>query len=477
MVTSALALAKRLALAPITTGEPGAAPHLVEPAWDGHRVLAVRVADDVRITDGQRDWAKAFPAVARALAKLSVQRVGLDGVICALDERGAPSFARLRAHVAGTPVTSVVLIAWDLLWLDDDDLRDRPLAERRARLTALLAGSAITLSQPVDGVHLLAALAPLGIRGLVVRSLHAAGPWRCVGEVDWQRSLSPPPPLSNPDKVLYPRDGIAKREIAAYYRDVAPVLVPLLVDRPVVVQRWVDGIDDLDWYQHRVPPRAPDYLRAAYVDDVRRIVIENADALLWMVNQAGLTYHGFGSRLATLAEPDWAMLDLDPGDRTTWWAETIEVALAIRRVLELLELPSVVKTSGQRGLHVLVPLAPGHTFAQAEAFGRGIADLLGKLLPDKVTIENEKDKRRGRLLLDHKQFVAKTLVLPYSLRAVDRAPVSTPIAWDEVSQALAPGDHNLRSVRARLDARGDLAAPLRAGTARLERALAQLSSQ
>ena len=171
------------------------------------------------------------------------------------------------------------------------------------------------------------------------------------------------------------------------------------------------------------------------------------------------------------------MLDLDPGDRTTWWAETIEVALAIRRVLELLELPSVVKTSGQRGLHVLVPLAPGHTFAQAEAFGRGIADLLGKLLPDKVTIENEKDKRRGRLLLDHKQFVAKTLVVPYSLRAVDRAPVSTPIAWDEVSQALAPGDHTLRSVRARLDARGDLAAPLRAGTARLERALEQLSSQ
>ena len=211
--------------------------------------------------------------------------------------------------------------------------------------------------------------------------------------------------------LLYPRDGIAKQEIAGYYRDIAPVLVPLMIDRPVVVQRWVDGIDEFDWYQHRMPPRAPDYLRAAWVDDVRRIVIENADALLWMTNQAGLTYHGFGSRLATLAEPDWAMLDLDPGDRTTWWEETIEVALAIRRMLELLELPSVVKTSGQRGLHILVPLAPGHTFAQAEDFGRGIAELLVRLLPDKVTIENEKDKRRGRLLLDHKQFLAKTLVL------------------------------------------------------------------
>ena len=83
-----------------------------------------------------------------------------------------------------------------------------------------------------------------------------------------------------------------------YYRDVAPVMLPYLIDRPVVIQRWPDGIDDFDWYQHRVPPRAPDYLRAAWVDGVRRMVIENGDALLWMVNQAGLTYHGFGSRLA-----------------------------------------------------------------------------------------------------------------------------------------------------------------------------------
>lgn len=476
----ALGLAKRLALAPITSGELGAGPHLVEPAWDGHRVLATRVGDEVRLASSDhRDWSKTFPSVARALGKLAVQSLGLDGVICALDDRGAPSFERLRDLVADVrTVTTAVLIAWDLLWLDDEDLRTLPLAQRRARLATLLAGSTITFSQPLEGdpAELLASVAPLGIHAIVARGFDG-GAWRCLGARDWQRSLSPPPPLSNPDKVLYPRDGIAKQEIAAYYRDIAPLLVPLMIDRPVVVQRWVDGIDEFDWYQHRVPPRAPDYLRAAWVDAVRRIVIENADALLWMTNQAGLTYHGFGSRLATLAAPDWAMLDLDPGDRTTWWAETIEVALAIRRVLELLELPSVVKTSGQRGLHVLVPLAPGHTFDEAETFGRGIADLLIRLMPDKVTIENDKDKRRGRLLLDHKQFVAKTLVLPYSLRAVDRAPVSTPIAWDEVSVALAPGAHTLRTVRARLDTRGDLAAPLLLGTGVLARALAQLRAQ
>jgi DNA ligase D-like protein (predicted polymerase) len=288
-------------------------------------------------------------------------------------------------------VNSAVLICWDLLWQGDDDLRTRPLAERRARLAALLAGAPATLmsSEALPGKRgrILAAAGELGLRGVVARPADGdyTASWHAYSTtttpVDWRRSLSPPPPLSNADKVLYPRDGICKRDLLAYYRDVAPVMLPHLLDRPVVIQRWPDGIDEFDWYQHRVPPRAPDYLRAAWVDGVRRIVIENEDALAWMVNQAGLTYHGFASRLSTIAEPDWAMLDLDPGDRSTWWDELLEVALAVRRTLELLELPSVVKTSGQRGLHVLVPLAPGHTFEQAELWARGVAELLVRLMP------------------------------------------------------------------------------------------------
>ncbi|CAN5713889.1 non-homologous end-joining DNA ligase [soil metagenome] len=337
---------------------------------------------------------------------------------------------------------------------------------------------------------MLAAVGALGIRGVVARPLAGAydARWQSfvasptsqepdTSPINWYRSLSPPPPLSNADKVLYPRDGIAKRELVAYYRDVAPVLVRYLMDRPVVVQRWPDGIDEFDWYQHRMPPRAPDYLRVAWVDGVRRIIIENADALLWMVNQAGLTYHVFASRLSSLASPDYAMIDLDPGDRTTWWSDTIEVALAVRQICELLELPSVVKTSGQRGIHILVPLEAGHTFAQAEQLWRGIAELLLRLLPDKVTVEYDKEKRHARVLIDHKQFVAKTLVAPYSLRAVDAAPVSTPITWAEVTPALDPKGFTLRTLRARLDRHGDLASPLLLGTTRLEQALLQLDHQ
>ena len=111
---------------------------------------------------------------------------------------------------------------------------------------------------------------------------------------------------------------------------------------------------------------------------------------------------------------------------------------------------------------------------QTEELSRGIATMLQQLMPDKVTLENEKEKRGGRLLLDHKQFVAKTLVMPYSLRAADRAPVSTPISWDEVTHTLDPKAFTLSTVRARLDARGDLAAPLLAGTATLDQALTRI---
>jgi bifunctional non-homologous end joining protein LigD len=482
----AFTFARGFVLAPITPGEArDERGELVEPAWDGHRVLATRVGDDVRLASADfRDWTQVFPAVTRAIGKLAPSRVAIDGVICALDQRGIPSFDALRAAVAQGVATSIVLVVWDVLWEGDDDLRDRPLRERRARLAKLLDGAppVMIASQALDGgmSRILAAATAHGLRGVVARRLDGAytAPWRACSStnvpLDWKRSLSPPPSLSNADKVLYPRDGIAKRDIAAYYRDIAPAMLAHLVDRPVVVQRWPDGVEDFDWYQHRVPPRAPDYVRATWIEGVRRIVIENQDALLWMVNQAGLTYHTFGSRTSCLAEPDWAMIDLDPGDRSSWFDDLIDVAVAVRRTLELLELSSVIKTSGQRGLHVLVPLARGHTFQQAEAFARGVASLLARLVPDKVTVEAEKDKRGGRLLVDHKQFVAKTLVAPYSLRATPGATVSMPIAWDEVGRQLDPRAFTLRTSRSRLDARGDLAAPLLVGTARLDAALARL---
>jgi bifunctional non-homologous end joining protein LigD len=461
-----------------------AARYVIELAWDGHRVLACRAGRDVRLVSGDfREWTDAFPSVARALTLLPARDVIVEGHVCALDEAARPSFELLRAHVRKAPAR-VVFVAWDLLHLDGEDLRPIALAERRARLARLLAGARepLVLSEALTGELpvLLDGAKKLGVHGLVARAAASAYPpprddaWIALGETFGDRSLSPPPVVTKADKVLYPRDGFTKADVVGYYADVASVLVPYLVDRPVVAQRWPDGIDEFTWYQHRMPPRAPDYVRAVWIDKDRRIVLDNPDALAWFANQAALTIHAWASRVGSLEQPDWATIDLDPGERTTW-AETVEVANALRRLLELLDLPSVPKTSGQKGLHVLVPLAPGHTLEEANELARRAGEMLARLMPDTVSLALEREKRGGRLFVDTLQnFVGKGLVSAYSLRAANGAPVSTPLDWSEVTPKLDPRAFNLRTLRARLDAKGDLARPLLDRRVSISSALARL---
>jgi len=455
--------------------------------WDGHRVLVTRVDRDVRLVSADfREWQENFPLVARAVEKIGARRFVAEAWLCALDEKMRPSFELLRAGAEGTARPRVVLAFSDLLHVDGEDLRERPRSERRTRLVSLLEGA----SQPLVFSGALA-----GDLDAVRNSARALGATHVIASnedepygakifrvpctkkkptVKEARTLSPRAVVTNATKVLYPRDSFTKQDLFDYYAAIADVMLPHLRDRPVVCQRWPDGIDEFAWYQHRVPPRAPDYLRAVFIDGNRRIVLENRDALLWMVNQAAITFHSWASRVGSLNEPDWMVLDLDPGESTTW-AQTIEVALAVRRLLEMLELPTVPKTSGQKGLHVLVPIARGHDPKQVHEVARRISNVIARALPKLASVESAREKRGGRLYLDHMQnFVGKSLVAPYSLRAVDGGPVSTPLAWNEVNLKLDPRAFHLKSMRRRVDAVGDLAAPLLDGRAQLAPALEKL---
>lgn len=471
------ALARQHRLAPIA--DATAAEGSLELAWDGHRVLACALGRAVRLVSADhRDWADRFPTIVAAVLRLARRDVVVEGFLCALGPDGRPSFDLLREHV-GEGAQRIVLACIDLHRLDGEDVRVIPAAERRARLAALLAAETeLVFSEALEGplAAVLEGARQLGARGLLVR--RADGELVAVSTSDepvrLDRSLSAAPRRTNLDKILYPRDGYTKKEIFRYYEELAPVLLPYLRDRPLVGQRWPDGIDDFTWYQHRMPPRAPDYLRAVWIEGNRRIVAESHDAIVWLANQAVLTFHGWASRCATLSAPDWVILDLDPGAGTTF-ADVVKVATTLRRLLELLDLPSVPKTSGQKGLHVLVPIGPGHTTLQANEVARRIGLLLAQALPGLVTTNVGPELRRGKILVDTLQsYVGKMLVLPYSLRAADGAPVSAPLAWDEVNAKLDPRALNLATVRRRLDARGDLAAPLLAGTAQLAPALARL---
>lgn len=478
-------------------------PYALELAWDGHRVLACVVGEAVRlVSSDHREWADLFPTITAELGRLRRRDVVLDGFLCALDDAGAPSFERLRRHTQKDP-QRVIFACLDVLRVDGEDLRSLPLTARRERLVALLAttrSGVLVASEALVGplAVISEAVRKLRIRGLVVRDARAPYPssegeaptatavasappgssWLAIGlakeALVLDRMLSPPPKVTNAKKLMFPRDGIAKQDVVAYYADVAPIMLRYLRDRPIVGQRWPDGIDDFTWYQHRMPPRAPDYVRAVWIEGNRRIVAETPEAIAWLANQAVLTFHGWASRCATLANPDWVVIDLDPGERTTW-AEVIEVAVALRKLLELLALPSVPKTSGMRGLHVLVPIAPGHRVEQAHEFARRAGRTLAKVLPHLVSVEPTVAARGGRLYLDTLQnYVGKTLVLPYSLRAADKAPVSTPLAWSEVTPKLDPSSLTLATLRRRLETVGDLAAPLLDGTAGLVDAIAKM---
>ncbi len=303
-------------------------------------------------------------------------------------------------------------------------------------------------------------------------------PMECVREPDAEVEVPPAPPprrretpkLANPDKVLFPRDGICKRDVWDYYTAIAPVMLPHLAGRPLTLQRWPDGIEGEEWYQQNAPDKIPGYVRLLEVGEhhgnKKRIVADNVESLQWLANLAALTIHQWASHaprsaqtkeeiVRALGQPDYFVLDLDPGDGT--WAHLVEVALAIRKLLEALELESVVKTSGKRGIHIVVPIARGPSHEQATAFAEQIARAVAKVLPQIATVERMKDKRRGRLYVDFGQNgEGRTIVAPYTIRALDGAPVSTPIAWSEVTESLDPRSLNLRTVLARVEKHGDL---------------------
>jgi bifunctional non-homologous end joining protein LigD len=194
--------------------------------------------------------------------------------------------------------------------------------------------------------------------------------------------------------------------------------------------------------------------------------VDRPEALRWLAQHAVLTIHMWSSRVPTVESPDWVVFDLDPA-KGQGIEHAVEAALVLRGLFDRLELPSVPKTSGKRGLHVFVPLAPGYTHEQAVAFAAYVTSAVARSLPE-VTVERALGKRRGRLYLDaYQNGYGKTVVAPYSLRARDGAPVSAPLVWSEVTRKLDPLRYTLKTMPRRLDKVGDLFAPALRGGGRL----------
>lgn len=268
--------------------------------------------------------------------------------------------------------------------------------------------------------------------------------------------------LTNPGRLLYPRDKITKQHIADYYEAVSAPMLRALEDRPLALEHWNQGIDKPSWFHQNIGKEGASWLtvvetptRTTKSGSVKHLVADSVDALRWLAQMSVLTVHMWHSRASSLAHADWILFDLDPA-KGKGIEQAIDAAIVMRKLLENLELPSVPKTSGKRGIHVFVPLKAGYTHEEVGDFACSLAEAVAAKVPG-ITVERSLAKRRGRLYLDCMQNAyGKTVVAPYSPRAIDGAPVSAPLKWSEITKKLDPLKYNIRTMPNRLAKVGDL---------------------
>ncbi|HEY0479109.1 MAG TPA: DNA ligase D [Kofleriaceae bacterium] len=263
--------------------------------------------------------------------------------------------------------------------------------------------------------------------------------------------------LSNLRKVFWKAEGLTKGELIDYYRAIAPHILPYLVDRPTVLTRYPDGIDGEMFYQKDMPDWVPPWLRTTTrwsehsQREIHYVLIDDADGLAFVANLGSIPIHAWASRIVDLEKPDWTIVDLDPKNAPR--EHVVPLARAIHELCDAAGLPNYVKTSGQTGLHVLIPLGGQCTFEQARMLAYLIGQLVERRHPDMATTARNPAARHGRVYLDWGQNAhGQLLVAPYSVRPVGGAPVSMPLTWDEVVPGLDPKQFHLRNALDRVTA-------------------------
>jgi bifunctional non-homologous end joining protein LigD len=285
--------------------------------------------------------------------------------------------------------------------------------------------------------------------------------------------------ISRPDKPLFP-GGITKLDLARHYEHVAPAMLPHVVDRPLTLERYPDGIEGERIMQQRAGKYFPAWIARTVVakkgGSVEHVRATDAASLVYLAGQACITLHAWLSRRDRLDRPDRVILDLDP---------SVEDPAAIRRAARLigellreLGLTPWAMATGSRGYHVVVPLQRRLGFDEVRAFAREVGAVAARREPDLFTIEQRKDKRGGRVLIDvMRNGYAQTAVAPYTVRARPGAPVATPLNWDELSDARTRADRwTIKTIARRLDRDGDPWREIGARPATLTRARERLRS-
>ena len=259
--------------------------------------------------------------------------------------------------------------------------------------------------------------------------------------------------LTNLDKIYYPKNKVTKAQVIEYYIKMAPKLLPIIADRPLVLTRYPDGIegDKFSFFEKNAPEGTPEWVKIKTIysqtskRDVNYIVCNDLDTLIWLANLASLEIHMPFSKINALDTPDLLFFDIDPEPPATL-SDAAEVALLLKDKLLELGLTPFVKTSGKKGLHVVIPIVPDHKFEETRAFVHKIGIELAKE-SDMVVSEFKDTKKPGKVFADYLQnSPLRTMVVPYSLRPTPEATVSAPLEWSEVKKGINPSDYTIFSV-------------------------------
>ncbi len=262
------------------------------------------------------------------------------------------------------------------------------------------------------------------------------------------------PPLSNPDKVFWPEEGYTKRDLAEYYEAIFPKLSPYVKDRMLALERCPDGMLGKCFFQKQTPRSMPIGTPTQRLEHVGHagqftdyVVGGSLVTQLALVNLGCIAVHVMASRASLPRQPDWICIDIDP--ESGLFADAAGAALHVKAAIDMMGLRSYPKTSGKRGLHVLVPIRTGPDADQVLDFAKSLVARVASAHPHELTVEHSIAARRGRVYLDpFRNGYGQTVVAPYSVRRREKAPISAPLQWSEVTPALDPSEFNLSNFTA-----------------------------
>jgi bifunctional non-homologous end joining protein LigD len=262
--------------------------------------------------------------------------------------------------------------------------------------------------------------------------------------------------FTNLGKLYYPGDGVTKRDVLNYYSAVSDLILPHLLDRPLSLKRYPNGIREQFFFQKDTPESYPGWLRTELIDGINYVFAGDGASLLYLVNLGCIDQNPSMSRWGSLEHPDFILIDLDPQECS--YDMIVEAALLVKGILDEVGLVGYPKTTGGDGMHVYIPVEPVYSFEEARAFAELIARLATHRKPELFTTPRTVAKRqKNRVYFDYLQIgKSKTIAAPYVLRAYEGAPVATPLEWAEVVPGLHPKQFNIHNAPERFREKGDL---------------------